>query len=122
MLVTNYSKSILAIVAAGIAVVVAALSDGTVTPSEMVNVAIAMVTAVGVYLVPNLPSGPAKYFKTGVAILGAALAALVSFITDGVSLSEWLQIALAALAAIGVYVVPNEEPAKLGVNTAINKG
>lgn len=104
---SHYAKSILAIAAAAIGILVAALADNTVTTAELVNVGIAVVTAVGVYLIPNLPAGPARYFKSGVALLGAALTALASFITDGVTTAEWLQIALAALAAIGVYVVPN---------------
>jgi hypothetical protein len=104
---STYAKAILSIIAAGIGILVAAVSDEVVTTAELVNVGIAVVAAVGVYAVPNVPAGPARYLKTGVALLGAVLAAIASFLTDGITSSEWLQIALAGLAAVGVYVVPN---------------
>ncbi|WP_066041881.1 hypothetical protein [Herbiconiux solani] len=106
-MLTTYAKSILTIIASAVTILIAALSDNVVTVPELVNVAIAIVTAVGVYLVPNLDDGLARYFKFIVAILGAALTALASVLTDGVTGAEWLQIFLAALAAIGVAVVPN---------------
>jgi len=102
-----YTKSLLAIVAAALGILVTGLADDVLTAAELTNVAIAIVTALGVYLVPNLPSGPAAYLKFAVALLGAALVALSSFLDGGVSTSEWLQVALAGLTAIGVYVVPN---------------
>lgn len=107
-MLTTYSKSILMIIASAVTVLVAALSDNVVTVPELVNVAIAIVTAVGVYLVPNLDSGLARYFKFIVALIGAALVSLSSVLTDGVTSAEWLQILLAALAAIGVVIVPNK--------------
>lgn len=106
-MLTTYSKAVLMIIASAVTILVAALSDNVVTVSELVNVAIAIVTAIGVYLVPNLADGAARYLKFGVAIVGAALVALSSALTDGVTISEWLQILLAALAAIGVVIVPN---------------
>jgi hypothetical protein len=104
---TLYAKSVLAIVAAAIGILVTGLSDNVLTPTELTNVAIVIVTALGVYLVPNLPEGPAKYLKFAVALLGAALVTLSSLLDGGVTTSEWLQVALAALTALGVYVVPN---------------
>jgi hypothetical protein len=109
MTINRYAKTILAIIAAGLGILTAALSDDVVTPAELVNVAIAVVTAVGVYLVPNTPATAARTLKTIVAAGGAALTALSSALTDGVTTGEWLQIALAALAAVGVYVVPNQD-------------
>lgn len=106
-ILTPYAKAILAIVAAAFAVLTVALTDNVVTPTEATNVGIAVVTATGVYLVPNLQAGPARYLKLAVALLGAALAALVAVLTDGVTASEWLTVILAALAAIGIGIVPN---------------
>ncbi|WP_382307261.1 hypothetical protein [Herbiconiux sp. UC225_62] len=107
IMLTTYSKSILLIIASAVTILVAALSDNVVTIAELVNVGIAIITAVGVYLVPNLDQGVARYFKFIVAILGAALTALASVLSNGVTTAEWLQILLAGLAAVGVVIVPN---------------
>ena len=51
------------------------------------------------------------YAKAVVAVLAAALYALQAALTDGgVTAQEWVGIAVAAVAAIGVYAVPNETP------------
>lgn len=112
MNIGSYAKSIVMIIAAGVAILTAALSDNVVTATESVNIGIAVVTAVGVYLVPNLPEGPARYGKSFVALGGAALTALVAILggTLGfadVTTSDWLSVALAGLAAIGLYIIPN---------------
>lgn len=112
MNVGYYSKTIVTILAAGLGIFTAALSDGVVTPLEIVNIIIALGTAVGVYLIPNLPSGPAKIGKTIVTLAGGALAVLAITVADvtsfsQVSTSDWLAVLLAGLAAIGVYVLPN---------------
>jgi hypothetical protein len=51
----------------------------------------------------------ANYWKTVVAIVGAGVIAVQSAITDDVITSaEWVTIALALLAAAGVWQVPNK--------------
>lgn len=60
---TQYSKSIVSIVAATLAVLGAAVTDGLITPVDAVSIAIAVVTAVAVYLVPNLDTGAPTYAK-----------------------------------------------------------
>lgn len=110
-----YAKSLLYVLLAVAGVLVTALSDDTVTTSELVNLAVIGVGAVGVYLVPNLPTGVAQYGKTAVAFVTAALVAVLSFLSDGITPSEWLQIAIAAFAGIGVYIVPNEKPMSVQV-------
>jgi len=116
MNVSLYSKAILSIVAAAFTALIAANTDNDVSAAELVNVCIAIVTAVGVFLVPNLEASIGRYAKAIVALIGAALVSLSSAITDGVTVSEGLQIALAALAAIGVVVVPNVITQPPGVN------
>lgn len=52
-----------------------------------------------------------RYAKTLVAVLIAGLTALTSAITDNrVTNAEWIMIGLAALGALGVYLVPNKPP------------
>ncbi|MGH3882100.1 MAG: hypothetical protein ACRDRC_01690 [Pseudonocardiaceae bacterium] len=53
MNVRLYSKALVAVAAAGLFAAQAALGDGQMTAEEWVGVAFALVTATGVYLVPN---------------------------------------------------------------------
>ncbi len=108
MNIGHYAKSLLYVALAVVGVLVTALSDDVVSTAELVNIAIIGVGALGVYLVPNLPQNVAKYGKTIVAFIAAALVALNSFLDGGITASEWLQIAVAAFAGIGVFIIPNE--------------
>lgn len=112
MRVSQYTKSIVMVLAAGLGIFIAANSDGVVTPLEYTNIFIAIAGAVLVYILPNLSSGPAKYTKTIVAFATAAAqaaAVIVAHSADwsGVTSNDWLSILLAGLAAIGLYILPN---------------
>ncbi len=112
MNVGHYTKAVVAIIAAAFGILVSALSDNVLSPLEYVNIGIAIVTAFGVYAIPNFPESAAKYLKTGVALAGAALQALVPIVANAlgfqeISVSDWLGVALAALAAVGIYALPN---------------
>lgn len=101
-----YAKSVLAVVAAGITAAIAALSgDNIVSSVEGINIAIAVVTAAAVFTSPNVPG--ARITKFVLAVFGAVLTLAVQLIAGGFTLSEWLQLGVAALAALGVYAVPN---------------
>jgi len=52
----EYWKAIVAVVGAVAVVVQSALTDGTITSAEWVTIAIAAVTAIGVYLKANKPA------------------------------------------------------------------
>ena len=113
-----YAKSFVAIVTAVLAVVVTALTDNAVSLMELLGIFVAGVTAIGVYLVPNLPTGVGRYAKVAVAVVGTALQAAVPLATNGeVSLTGWLLIALAALGALSVGIVPNTHPTLAPVHT-----
>ena len=111
MTINRYAKAILAIIAAVLVVLVSALSDGHVSAIEATNSGIAGVTAVGVYLVPNLASGAGAYLKLVVAILGAVLAALLTILTNalgtGITPADLLTLVLAGIGAVGVGIIPN---------------
>lgn len=101
----NYGKAFAAVAAALISAAVAALAgDQNIDPVEWVNIAIAGTTAAAVFAAPNVPG--ARYTKSVLAVLGAVLMLLTSVITDGIAATEWLQLLLAALGALGVYAVP----------------
>jgi len=51
-----YAKAIVAVIGAGVGALQFALDDGVVVGQEWTTIIIAIVTAIGVYLVPNKPS------------------------------------------------------------------
>jgi len=95
-------------VAATVLAAIVPLLNGTAHPngSDWVNVAIIGLGAVAVLGAGNLPAGVWKYTKTIVAAATAVAVLLQSAITDGISSAEWLQLALAALGALGVVAAP----------------
>lgn len=109
-MIKQYAKAITYIALAVVAVIVTALADDVITTSELINIAIIGLGAVATYLIPNLSNGAGQYLKSGVAFLAAGLVAVQSFLTGGITTAEWLQVAVAAFAGIGVYIVPNEAP------------
>lgn len=106
-----YAKSLLYVLLAVAGVLVTAMADDIVTTEELINLGVIGLGAVLVYAVPNFPSNVGAYAKTIIAFATAALVSLLSFLTDGVTGAEWLQIAIAAFAGIGVFIVPNEKSA-----------
>lgn len=100
----KYGKSLAALAAAALTAAAAALTDGAFTAQEGVQVAIAVATAAGVWLVPNLPQHPG--IKTALAALLAVLNLAVTFIDGGISTAEWVNLALAALGVLGVGFAP----------------
>jgi hypothetical protein len=101
----NYAKFVMAIVATILTGLVGSYTDGVITNVEWINVAIMGVGACGVFAAPNVPGS--MYTKSIIAVLSAVLAALASYITDGISQSELMQLGVIALGALGVYAVPN---------------
>lgn len=55
MKIGRYWKFVVAILGAVLVTIADVVTDNAVTPAEWVTIAAAFVTAVGVYLVPNLP-------------------------------------------------------------------
>ena len=102
----KYAKFAMAVVATILTGIVGAYTDGKVTNVEWINVAIVGVGACGVFAAPNVPGS--MYTKSIIAVLSAVLAALASFITDGISQSELMQLGVIALGALGIYAVPNK--------------
>lgn len=106
----TYTKSLTAAGAAILSAIAVALTgDATFSSVEIVNILIATVGAVGVFYVPNAPNGPVA--KSVVAGLLAALTLLATYVGNGtfsgVDISEWLQIILAGVGALGVYGLRN---------------
>jgi hypothetical protein len=110
----KYGKSILAVLTAAVVVAYQALSgDQNIEPAEWVSIAIAGITAVGVYLVPLAPQ--AKWSKSAVAAVLAVLQVLTTAILGGIGTDEILLMLITAAGAIGVYVAPATSPTPAGV-------
>jgi hypothetical protein len=104
----KYAKFIAIVIATVISGIVAALAgDSIISPTEWVNIAILGVGALGVFAAPNVPGS--AYTKSILAVLAAVLTVLASAIVGGITTTEWLQIALAGLGALGVYAIPNAD-------------
>ena len=104
----QYAKFGLAVIATVLTAVVGAYTDGMISNAEWINVAIAGVGSCGIFAAPNIPAS--LYTKSVLAVLTAVLMALASFISDGISQSEVMQLVVIALGALGVYAVPNSSP------------
>jgi hypothetical protein len=108
----------MSVVAKGLVSVVMALLvavqpfvQGGFTVQADCSIAVAVLSAIGVYLVPNLP-GSLSWAKTAVAVLLAgAQAAVQVAAADGITPQGWITVLLAALGVVGVYVVPNRPSA-----------
>jgi hypothetical protein len=102
----NYAKFIAQVVAAALAAAVAALADDVIDGSEWINVLIVSLGAISVAGAGELPQGIWAHTKTIVAAATAGAVFLQSAITDGMTTSEWLQLGLAVMAALGVAFAP----------------
>jgi peptidoglycan/LPS O-acetylase OafA/YrhL len=108
----TYAKALAAVAATILSGVVAALTgDNFISDVEWINVGILAVGACAVFAAPNVPGS--RYTKLVLAVLSAVLVLLVNLIVDGVTVSEWLQLGVAALGALGVFAVPNSSEAVL---------
>lgn len=102
----NYAKALAAVVATVLSGVIAALTgDSVIDTGEWINVTILAAGALAVFTAPNVPG--ATITKAALAVVTAVLTLAVSLIAGGLDVTEWLQLAMAALGALGVYAVPN---------------
>lgn len=118
MKISTYAKAIAFMIAAGLGFLVTALADDQVTVEEGINLGILIAGAFLVYMLPNLPEGWRALTKLYVSAGIAAAVVLVSALTDGVTMSEWMQIGVAFLGGLGVYIVPNEPEAVVDAHGA----
>jgi hypothetical protein len=122
---SHYLKAFVAIATAVLGVLVTALTDNVVTSNEVLGVTISLVTAVGVYLVPNLPAGAGRWLKAIVAVVGTAAQAAVPLVGGTWTTSSTLLVVLAALGALTVGITPNAKSAKQleqGYTVIVNTG
>lgn len=101
----KYGKAIVAVLVAAIVYAYQALSgDNHISSVEWVSVAIAGITALGVYVVPLAPG--AKWAKTAVAVVLAVLQVLTTVILGGLGTDEILLLLITAAGAAGIWIAP----------------
>ena len=100
------AKALVAVLMAALVSFQSLASDG-VSVQDWASIAVAVLTAVGVYVIPNVPA--LTWAKTVVAMLLAGAQAAVQVAADGrINGQGWLTIAIAAIGVVSVYVVPNK--------------
>lgn len=104
-----YGKFIAALLAAFAVGIQSALSDGAVSTDEWIQLAIQITTAAGVWLTANLPGY--TWAKTATAAILAGLNATVAALSDGISMSEWVNIGIAIAGVILVQFTPSRTTA-----------
>lgn len=102
-------KAVGQLVVAVLAAIYAALTDSdtgsSITVHEWIVVVGITVGSFGVWVVPNLEAGIAKYAKGVVSFLTAGLPVLYVVIAGGLTQAEVIEVVLAGLAAIGFVLV-----------------
>src|ERR1044072_4317738 len=118
----QYGKSIVAVLVAGVVVAYQALGgDGRIEPVEWVSIAIAVATAVGVYLVPMAPQ--IKWGKSAVAAVLALLQVVSSAVLEGGLTSDMLLLAVITVAgALGIYIAPAVTTTPAGTTVHVGVG
>lgn len=102
----RYLKFLAEVLVAALAALVAGLADDVIDAPEWINVVIVALGAVAVLGGGELPAGVWAHTKTIVSAATAGAVLLQSLITDGITASEWSQIALAVVGAVLVSAVP----------------
>lgn len=101
----KYGKALAAVLFAALtAAQVRFGGDSQLDAGEWVQIGIAAVTAIGVYVVPLAPQY--TWTKTVVAVLLSVLQALATVALGGLDPNDYMTLALAALTAVGVGMAP----------------
>ena len=117
----EFGKAIVAVIVAAIVAAYQALSgDGRIEAEEWVSIAIAGVTAVGVYITPLAPH--AKWSKSAVAAVLAVLQVLTTAILGGVGADEILLMVITAAGALGIWAAPARSTAPSRATVAVGTG
>lgn len=116
-------KSWLAAVAAVASLLIAFLSDNTITLHEWILLGGSFAVAVNMYVIPNLDASISKYAKAIDTVVITLFATLIVVLPGGVSTSEWIQIGVAVAAALGIPILPAPQfpavPSKIEPNPQV---
>jgi hypothetical protein len=106
----RYGKSIVAFVVLIAITVFEQLSgDHRIDPMEWVQIATALATAAGVYLIPLAPQAP--WTKTALAVVLSLLQIATTVVLGGWDFDEIVLTLITAAGALGIAVAPAMSPA-----------
>jgi hypothetical protein len=101
----RFGRTLAAVAAMVAAVVSSAVTDGTITGEEKIQIAVAVTTAILVYVAPNYPG--ATWIKTAVAMTLAVLSAASAALSGGFSRAEVINIVIAGIGVVAVGAAPS---------------
>jgi tetrahydromethanopterin S-methyltransferase subunit E len=86
-------------------------TDDVITGAELLQLALMLVTAIGVYTLPDTPEAP--YVKLVFGAIGAGLTVVVAALNSGEPLdtSAWFNVAVAVATMLGLIGTQPAEPA-----------
>lgn len=105
-------KAIVAAIGAVLVVIASALTDNQVNADEGIAIGTAVLNAFLVYISPNLSVSSAKFSKTIIAGGLAVLSALASYLVDGLSAADIINLVILFATAAGVLGLPNKPATK----------
>lgn len=106
--IKEYFPALAMVLAAALSFLATALLDNKLDAGEVGMTALLVLGAVNVYIVPRFTT--VGWLKPAVAFTYAGLELLLTFLTDGITTSEIIQVILAGLGAIGVVATNKEVP------------
>lgn len=106
--VRQYLPSIGMTVAAVLSYLAAALTDNVLTTAELGTACITALSALLVYIVPKVPG--ALWLKPAIGGALVVVNGIMAALTNGISGSEWVLIALQLLGALGVAATNQHVP------------
>lgn len=104
----RHKRALIAVIAAGAMAWHGIAADTGVEWAA--QLAVSVLYAAGVYLVPDLVADGVQWVKPTVAAMLAAAQAAVLAAGGGITGAEWVNVGLAAAGALGILVVPNAPP------------
>ena len=107
-----YAKAWVMAIGSAVAVMVASLGEtslATMDTVEWLNAVILGLGALHVAITPNIPG--ARYAKAITAALLCVLVVIVNAMVEGNPLTEWPQVLVAALTALGAYATRSDATA-----------
>jgi len=102
-------KAIVQLVMTVLAAIVPALAVGPLDATAWVNIVVLAAGTVMVYNAANIPGW--SYAKLIASAVSAVAVVLTTSLAGGLDATDYIQMALAAAAALGVGAIPNGAPA-----------
>lgn len=105
-----YAKALVAVLMAALTTVQTLVTDG-ISVQDWCSIAVAVLAAIGVYFIPNVPASFGWAKALVAMLLAGAQAAVQVTASGGITGQGWLTVLIAAIGVVSVYAVPNKAAA-----------